>query len=273
MKTNQIFNFSRFGRYAKSSLILNYRQLLMSWGGMASVVFLLFLLIAFTERSVRSDDMTMPFVILFFVAGIIFAGISFPAFRKKEKTIALLTTPASSLERFVYEFLEKIVAFVVFYPPVFYLASNSAIFIRNTMSLERTETVEYVINGVVSKVQVFPYHYFSFNSFFESFPDGELKIIFSAAFLLFSIAFAGAATFRKYPLVKTIVFCGALIATVAGYMYFIMEKLRLQRPWITDLGDTWEKENAIAFACTILLLFGLIMLTYSYFKVKEKEAQ
>jgi len=52
-----------------------------------------------------------------------------------------------------------------------------------------------------------------------------------------------------------------------------MEKLRLQNPWIEPFGDTWSKESVIAFAGSILILCSLVALTYSYFKVKEKEVQ
>lgn len=274
MQTNQIFNFSRFGRYTKSSLILYYRQLLISWGGTASAIFLWHLLIAASyNKAIRGETITQPFLIFFFGAGIVYVGNSFPAFRKKEKTIASLTIPISAMERFVYEFLEKIAAFIVFYPPIFYIASNSAIFIRNRISLGKTEIVEYTVNGVTSKVQLFPHKYFSLTSAVHEFKDGQLLIFLSVAFVIFSIAFAGAASFRKYPLGKTIVFCGALIASVAGYLYFIIQKLRLQNPWIEPIGDTWKKESVIAFACSILILCSLVALTYSYFKVKEKEVQ
>lgn len=272
MQTNQIFSFSRFGRYTKSSLILNYRQLLMVWGGMISVIFLFFLLISI-NRTIESDNISQMFLTLFFGAGIIFAGISFPAFRKKEKTIALLTIPASALERFAYEFLEKIVAFIVFYPPVYYLASNSAIFMRNTLSLEQTKTVEYVMNGAVTRVQLFPFQYFSLNRVMSEAQEGQLFLFFSIAVLLFSIAFAGAATFRKYPLLKTIVFCGALVATVFGYIYFLMEKLRVRNPWIANYDLNLTAKQGFELAGAILMFFSLIILSYAYFKVKEKEAQ
>lgn len=271
MQTNQIFNFSRFGRYTKSSLILNYRQLLIFWGGMISGIFLLYLIAAHAFNP-RDESAYMPFILIFFFAGIIFAGISFSAFRKKEKTIALLTIPASALERFAYEFLEKIAAFIVFYPPVFYLASNFAIFIRNTMGFGGNVNVEYTVNGVVNKVQLFPYQYFSLNRVMSEAQEGQLFLFFSIAVLLFSIAFAGAATFRKYPLIKTIVFCGALVATVFGYIYFIIEKLRVRSPWIANYDLNLTDKQGFELVGAILIFFSLIILSYAYFKVKEKEA-
>ena len=274
MKTNQIFNFSRFGRYAKSSLIINYRQLLMIWGGMVSAIFLLYLLVKISiNNAIRGEAMTEPFLILFFAAGIIFAGTSFPAFRKKEKAIAALTIPVSALERFVYEFLEKIVVFIIFYPPIFYVASNSALYIRNTINWRKSEIVEYTANGVVSKVQVFPHHYFSLTDVAHEFKDGQLPIYLSLAFLLFSIAFAGAATFRKYPLVKMIVFCGAFIAAMAGYFYITFEKLHLNHPWLEKVLDQIDRPDQVFFWTYPLTFVSLMILPYSYFKIKEKEVQ
>ena len=273
MKTNQILNLKHFGRYVKSKLILTYKQTLMIWGTIVTIIFLLSIFYMGVAREWNNLRWIPAFFIVLFVGGIIYAGMSFPFFRTKEKTIVSLMVPVTALERFLYELLEKIVAFLILLPLFFQIFSSVAVFVRNAAEPGKVTRVEYTFNNTVVNYQSFPFEYISWGNAINSSKDGQLIILLSIAFLLFSIAFAGAATFRKYPLIKTLVFCGALMATIVGYQYLILEKLRLQFPWIEPIGDTWEKESVIKFECSILILVSFVVLAYSYFKIKEKEVQ
>jgi len=273
MQTNQIFNFSRFGRYAKSTLILTYKQTLMIWGTIATSIFLLSLSFMIFAREWNNNQWIPAFFIVLFGGGIIYAGMSFPSFRKKEKTIVSLMVPVTALERFLYELLEKIVAFLILLPLFFQIFSSFAVFVRNAAEPGKVTRVEYTINNTVVNYQFFPFEYISWGSAINSFEIGLPFIIILFAFFVYTLAFAGATTFRKYPLIKTVVFAGALLAILVGYTLLLQKKLHLLHPWIEPLGDTWSKESFIAFAAFILILVSLVALAYSYFKIKEKEVQ
>lgn len=273
MKTNQIFNFTRFGRYAKSTLILTYRQTLMIWGTIATSIFLLSLFFMVLAHDWNNNEWIRAFFIVLFGGGIIYAGMSFPSFRKKEKTIVSLMVPVTALERFLYELLEKIVAFLILLPLFFQIFSSFAVFVSNAAEPGKITTEEYMINNTVVKFQSFPYDYISWGSAIKSFEDGLLFMILSFAFFAFTLAFAGAATFRKYPLIKTIVFCGAVIAMVSWYLYILIEKINLRHPWIANLEHQWSAQQGFMTGSIILIISSLIMLTFTYFKIKEKEVQ
>ena len=273
MQTNQIFNFSRFGRYAKSTLILTYRQTLMIWGTIATSIFLLSLSFMILAREWNNNKWIPAFFIVLFGGGIIYAGMSFPSFRKKEKTIAFLMVPVTALERFLFELLEKIVAVLIILPLFFQIFSSFAVFVRNAAEPGKVTRVEYTINNTVVNYQSFPFEYISWGSAIKSFEDGLLFMILSFAFFAFTLAFAGAATFRKYPLIKTIVFCGAVIAMVTWYLYILMEKIQLRHPWMENLEHQWSAQQGFMTGSIILIISSLIMLAFTYFKIKEKEVQ
>jgi hypothetical protein len=245
----------------------------MIWGAIATSIFLLSLFFMVSARDWNNNEWIPAFFIVLFVGGIIYAGMSFPSFRKKEKTIGSLMIPATALERFLYELLEKIVAFLILLPLFFQIFSSVAVFVGNASEPGVVRTEEYMINNSVVKFQSFPYEYISWGNAINSYKDGQLIIFLSIALLLFSIAFAGAATFRKYPLIKTIVFCGAVIAMVFLFVYILIEKIHLHYTWIDNLLRQWSVQQAFMTGSIILILCSLVALTYSYFKVKEKEAQ
>lgn len=265
MKTYNIFNLKRFGKFAKSSIVINYKQNLLLWEALVTFIFVTSLLMIVDSASQWNRDGWMPlFIGTYFVAGIIFAGSSFPQFRNKEKTMMSLMTPVTSFERLLYEFLEKVVAYILLFPALFYLMSSFAVVVRNVFQTNRVVAV----NGVNS----FPFQSISFDHLVTG-SDGLFWAFFGLSIAVFSLSFAGAAVFRKYPLVKTIVFVGGVLGVIGGYFVLIFEKFHLFNPWISNFGDHASKEQSIAFLIILSVVASLVTLAYAYFKLKEKEAQ
>ncbi len=263
MKTNQIFNFKRFGRYVKSTFIMSWKTSLMYWGTIATAVLVISLFNMANIHSSWNRQGWMPiFLILFFIGGILYAGSAFSAFRRKERSIAALMLPVTAFERFVYELFSKVVLFFALYPVVFYLSSSFAVLVRNAV---QPETL------AVRNIDSFPFKLVSLQELFTKSPNGQAELIISLAVLAFVLAFSGSATFRKLPLVKTIVFIGVVMATVAGYAYLLIEKLHIRHPWIEELGDHWSKTQTLTFVNLALGFVSLVALAFAYFKLKEKE--
>lgn len=268
MKTNHIFNFKRFARYAKSTLALNFKQTMMMGGVIVISIFIISLIAMAQNTSQWNKEGWIPvFIVNYFVVGIIYAGFAFSQFRSKEKTIMSMMVPVTPFERFLYEFIEKIASFILLYPILFWVFSSLAVFVRNSFGMGNNRWVE--VNGI----RIFPFETISYHQPIVNAEDGLIPMFFALSIFLFTIAFAGAATFRKYPLVKTIVFVGAVIGISAGYFVLIFEKLHLNHPWLENLGDHLSKTQGLTLSTFILLLLSLITLSFAYFKLKEKEIQ
>ncbi len=268
MKTNQIFNFARFGKYAKSTFSTTYKQTMLVWATIMASSFIMCLIAMAPNNSQWNHGGWVPlFISVYFVAGIIYAGVSFPQFRSKEKTLMALMVPVTPFERLLYEFIDKVVSFILIYPILFWVISSLAVFVRNSFGMGNNRWVE--VNGI----RIFPFETISYQQPFVNAEDGLIPMFFALSIFLFAIAFAGTATFRKYPLIKTIVFVGAVIGISAGYFALILEKFQLKNPWIANLEHTMTAQQGFLTGAILLSIMSLITLAYAYFKLKEKEVQ
>ncbi len=260
MKTNTIFNLKRFKNYALSSLILRYRNLLLLLGVASfGILLLCFFILLENGHGWNNNDWAEFVTFIISIAGILYVGSSFPYLRTREKTQSALMVPSSTMEKFLYEFTERILLFFIMFPLILFLFGNMALMIVDTYNSAK---------GVVMNAS--PLSYGEMISDIEG--QGKWVIIEGALFVL-SLAFAGAVTFRKYPLVKTVVFVCSVLSISAGYFVLIFEKLHLNHPWLENLGDHLSKTQGLTLSTFILLLLSLITLSFAYFKLKEKEVQ
>ncbi|MBN1767627.1 MAG: hypothetical protein JXR50_08270 [Prolixibacteraceae bacterium] len=269
MKNIQFFNLKRFGKYAACSLISNYRQTLLFWGAIWFAIFAFTLMNIANSHSFWNNDNWVPlFISVYCISGLLYTGFAFPAFRNKKRTYTELMIPVTAFERLVYEFIEKIVAFIILFPPIFYLSSSMAVGIRNFLSFASFGTTHVEVNGITT----FPFEVISFDKLYANMEPGLFGMLFMLSVLGFVLAFAGAASFRKLPLIKTIVFVGLIFLTGIGYMYMLLEKLDLHNPWLANFEHNITAKQGFAFGSLIFGLISLIALAYTYFKLKEKEA-
>lgn len=259
MKTNQIFNFKRFERYALSTLILRYRQLLLMIGAAVSGIFIISFLVLYNNTNWNVANWLSIIIPLTIVCGLLYAGSSFPSFRSREKTLGYLLVPVSSFEKILYEFVERIVVFILLFPVLLYLFGNLA---------ANMVTQIYQFQHEVVNID-----HLSFINLAKDNAQGSDLALLTGSLAIFLVAFAGTVSFKKYPLIKTFVFSMLVFFTIAGYFYLVMEKLKLQHPWIENFGDNIRSEQAFAILTIVLLAFSLITFCYSYFKLKEKEVQ
>jgi hypothetical protein len=257
MKTNQIFNFKRFGRYALSTLTLRYRQLLLMIGAAVSGIFIFSFLILFNNTNSNEQSWFGLIIPLTIICGLLYSGSSFPSFRSREKTLGYLMVPVSSFEKILYEFVERIVVFIFFFPVLLYLFGNLAAIMVTQIYQFQHEVVNI--------------DHLSFINQIKDNAQGSDLALLTGSLAIFLVAFAGTVSFKKYPLIKTFVFSMIVLFTIAGYFYLIMEKLNLQHPWIEKFGDHLRNEQAFAILTIALLAFSILTFCYSYFKLKEKE--
>lgn len=266
MKTNQIFNFHRFWKYTKSTFLLSLKRNGLIWGTIATVVFFSSLITMGHNTSNWNYGGWVPlYLFILIVGGILLAGTSFPYFRSREKSILTLMVPVTSFEKLLYEVIEKIIVFIILFPVVFYLFSSFAVTLRNMITPGQIITC----NGR----NTFPFELISLKNIYWNRLDEDIQIPLLLGLISTCIALAGTTVFKKYPLIKTIVFIGAVMAVIAGYFVLYIQKLHFEHPWIESLTRHLKKDQGFAIAHIATLFACLVVLAFAYFKVKEKEVQ
>lgn len=258
MKTNQLFSLKRFWTYAVSSLTLHHRQLLLMTGAVSAGLLLFLSFLMFINRNWHEHQWIPVLVFVVPIAGLLYVGSAFPDLRSKEKTIGFLMTPASSFEKFLYEFIERIVFFCILFPILLYLVGNLA-FIT-------TEAIKHTM-GIPFDAESLSYRQFPN----KILPEEGKNLLALGALSALCLAFAGAAVFRKFPLIKTIIFVCIVLFSIVGYFVLIFERMHLNRPWLEPYLENLGKQNILSLFAVLLTIFILVILSYAYFKLKEKE--
>jgi hypothetical protein len=246
----------RFGKYASSKLEMNYKNILIS-AAMASAIISLFLFIMINvgDGKWSSHNWVLFTPMSCFFGGVLYIGKSFPMLRQKEEMLIFHLTPASTFEKFIYEFLERMGLFIVLFPLLFVGIANLA-----------TEIITAIRNyyGLFSDIAPISTHSLS-----EIIAQPVLIQIMTAGFLIFSLAFACTATFRKRPIGKIIGIIGIYRILVFAYGHYLVPENTWYSVYIQSLPLNTRR---LVFSATMFIV-ALIALVYAYFRVKEKEVK
>jgi hypothetical protein len=264
METNITFSFQRFMLLCKQSLIINKKLIGISVGGFSGTLFIILMVNQIGSNFTNWDnkDFMGTFAFLFFSLGIVYASLSFPAFRSKEKSMAYLLLPASAPEKFIFELVNRIIVFIILMPLLFWVVAN--------------------LEGTVAHYFVPDFKNYRF-SFVETLSeitnkdqsDGWAKFACIQGFLfLFIVSFTGASHFSKAPLIKTIFAFPLLAAGYALFTYLLVKIMNLKgfhpvNDKVLFISNTHE---AIIFAGIAVTAINLCLLSIAYFRLKEKEA-
>ena len=263
METNNSFSFQRFTLLCKQSFIINKKLIGISLGSFSGMLFL----ILFGNQSGahfnqwENHDYLGTFVFLFFVLGIIYTCLSFPAFRSKEKSMVYLMLPASVSEKFTFELLTRIVLYIVLMPLLFWLVANIEGIVVHSFMPELTNYKFSFRDGFLTIVK---------NGKFEFW---ALILTIQGILFVFIAPFTGASHFSKSPLLKTVF---TFLTIIAGYGFFVFLLIKgLDLEHIHSMNNHvlfLNKENALLFLGIISTLINLSLLSIAFFKLKEKEA-
>src|SRR5688500_3363704 len=113
--SNNIFSSRRFRLLWKQQAVHHGEFMLLSTVAYIGVIFII-LSVVQAGNGLRPHDENnfQGFLVTFIgVFGVLYAGHSFPAFRSKESTINYLMVPASALEKFLFEFINRICITIV----------------------------------------------------------------------------------------------------------------------------------------------------------------
>jgi hypothetical protein len=191
-----------------------------------------------------------------FVLGAGFAGFSFPALRKNEKTINYLSLPASALEKYLSYFTLTTIGFFIIYSLLFFILYS----------------VFFVVIDIYSEEEIlfFPYKLHGILPYFIAF------INLNAVFLL------GATIFRKTPPFFTILFGGFVSISIFLVVALLMSITGTHNIYTSDEEVlTYSRTSGIRIDDILfyqilkyLSFFGFAIFFWfiGYLKLKEKEA-
>jgi len=254
----------RFILLCKQSLIINKKLIGISLAGFTGTLFIALILFQSMGhfRNWHNDNYMVTFTFLFFLLGIIYSSLSFPAFRSKEKSMTYLMLPATASEKFVFEFLTRIILFILFMPLLFWIVAN----------LEGAVVHYYVPELTNYK---FSFTELSLTIDGQHKTDGLAKfaVVQGCLFVLIA-AFAGASHFTKSPLLKTMFTVSIIQAGYGLFIYFLVKGLNLRGYYSANDRVLFinNEHDVMVFLAIAVTAINLCLLAIAFFRLKEKEA-
>lgn len=245
----------------KQFIFLSGKQILIVLGSTAGLITGFHAFMYFVNRSqlgntkIADEYHISVFLFAFFAGCLIWCGQSFPAFRSKEKSMDYLMTPTSSIEKFMFEFINRIIIYVICFPIVYWTFTN-------------------IVTGIFHIYYPDYLNYkFEFGVLFSEWSSREIILAITLALLMCTLPFTGATFFQKMPLLKTILIVFLLIGIYFGFGFMIVEGFDIKDYQPAD-GRVLFMKNAEDAKLGVILaaaLANVCLLAISYFKVKEKE--
>lgn len=258
--SNQI-SLNRMALLYKQFIFLSGKQILIVLGSTAGLItgfhaFMYFVNQNHIGKTKISDDYHVSvFLFAFFVGCVIWCGHAFPAFRSKERSMDYLITPSSTFEKFLFEFINRILIYMIGFPIFYWIFTN-------------------LVTGIFHVYYPDYQNYkFGFDVLSSKLSGREITLAVSMALLAFTIPFTGATYFKKMPLLKTIIIVFFLLGLYIGFGFMMAEVLDIHEYRKASgrlLFINNEEDAKLVGICTTWIAHATL-LTISYFKLKEKE--
>jgi len=267
MESTRFFSLSRFALLMHNDILLNYKKYLLTIAG----AFILGYIILFIQMPIREIDSNFKatqyipiFTVCLFGLGA-FIGMSFPALNSKTDTITYLLMPASAFEKFMSQFLIRIVAGTILFFLIFWidahLAKTTALFVlRKFEHIPQIASFEFAI--------IYRSIYMNNNSLMMF---GIIFMLVSTGIYIFSVRMF----FKKMPVVKIVIsivslFIIAFLLMVLLSHIFYPETVGM-RLTIPERKVVLNHSNVEIWLCSIFYCSWLFFLALGYFKLKEKQ--
>lgn len=246
----------------EQSFTINKKQLGITVISLSAIFFIILILSQSSAEFVRWNQSNglITFEIFFFSLGIIYASFAFPPFRTKEKTMAYLMLPVSTLEKFTFEFLTRIVAFILFMPLLFLIVANlEGVIVHHFVP----ELVNYKFSYGTAMAELGNHHPIKGWTLFAYIETGLFAFI---------AAFTGASYFSKAPLMKTIFAFSIIQVSGILFIYLLCKVLHLKGDDFSGIDIIKSEAAAVIFYSIAVLIVNLSLLSIAWFSLKEKEA-
>jgi len=260
--SNNIFSSKRFVLLCKQHVIHNTEFLLLATVAYIGVIFIV-LTLAQVGNGLRPHnvDSFQGFLIGFVaVFGVLYAGHAFPAFRTKESAINYLMVPASALEKFVFEFINRIGVTMLMLPLLYWATFHlhGYFFSMFADGVFQSIGLQYLVKIDMGD---------------PDYPFLIYTLITASVLVAFVLAFTGAAMFNKQPLVKSLFAVALVVMFFVGYSYIVLEHIGVGRynPPDTMLLIPMNEMKVLQLVSAALIITIVVMLFVAFRKLKERE--
>lgn len=258
MKTNNFFDLDRFMGLLKQDLLFNFKFYTAFVAGFGMGIFV------FCYLLIRNFDTTTPYQIVYNIlfnllvgTTIVFAGMSFPAFRNQKNSGNYLLIPGSAFEKMMVQFVVRIILFI----PIAMILLQLAVFLAVSLMLPDPKSG-------------FDPIFVDDFSFWKPFHGINLGFdIVTLSKLVFPmIAFAGSVYFKRYAVVKTL---GSMVIPLG--MLLLIKKVGGVHHNVIGTGSDQlfgiilDINSFYSEFSPLFLTFVLFSLPWVYYKLREKE--
>jgi hypothetical protein len=260
--SNNIFSARRFGLLWKQQVVHHGEFMLLSAVAYIGVIFIILSVAQAGNGLQPHDENSFQGFLVGFIAvfGVLYAGHSFPAFRSKEGTINYLMVPASALEKFVFEFINRICITIVMLPLLYWSTFHLQGYVFSMFADVTFHPVgiQYLVKLGIKD---------------PDFPLLIYTLITAGILLALVLAFAGAAMFNKQPLVKSLFAIAVVITLFTGYSYIVIEHVGVGRynPPDTMFLMPTDEIDVLKLVSVALIVTIVVMLFVAFRKLKERE--
>jgi len=281
MNSNRFFSFSRFYQLLRNDILLNYKKYLLTIVGAFILGFIAMLM---TMPSYMYNDDTFKFdssgyMNLFFMCLVglgAFVGSAFSELSSKIKTSNYLLMPASTLEKFLCQFVIRAMVGTVIFLFIFWVDAHLA----RIVSLSHIEYSNGQSAGPEKYDYIEKFHYsmllikskYPFVTNWKLFEGiGMILMIFSSGMFLFSVKIF----FRKLGLIKTGITLVATLFLIMFIMTFFSHLFYPETKGFNTANIDYFLSNGYTnndiFLYSIGYIAPLLLLPLGYFKLKEKQ--
>lgn len=262
METNNILSMHRILLLYKQYINLHSKNILITIGAAFFIIIGIHAFFHVQEfgtlhrGSVSNEYHGAIFSFVFFGACLLWVGQAFSGFRSKEKTMEYLMLPASTFEKFLFEFINRIVVFLIVFPIIYWVATN-------------------IVTGIFhSQIPEYSDYRFSYSDLFPTWKTRVLLLVASLGMLFFTLPFTGATYFQKLSLVKTILSVALIFGFFTLMILLIVKGFNIKEysPMDNKILFMKDEKDAQLAGIYAAVLGNLVILAIGYFKLKEKEA-
>ncbi|MEO6523169.1 MAG: hypothetical protein ABIN91_15915 [Mucilaginibacter sp.] len=252
---NQTFNLKRFGMLFIKHTVENIRNYAMSLFVFFAILSVTILISNYHSYQPHQIE---PFMIFLIAAGTVFTSNIFINLGDKRKTIATLTLPASTLEKFLVGWVYSFVIFIVLYTAIYYGMMLAVLHLREWP--KGTELID-----IFSK-------------------ETPVYYIFFVYTILHAIVIYGAIAFKKMHFIKT----AFALFLIGGAIWLVNDKVlgwMVNKPIAGNppfFGASFRDSdhsyynvdlsyNYLGWILALTVLLSVIIWVAAYFRLKEKQ--
>ncbi|SEH05225.1 hypothetical protein [Candidatus Venteria ishoeyi] len=258
---NQIFDINRTLSLFKLNLSLNKKAILLAIAGFFGFVFITSFFVANNAPALLNNMHTIFYFILLYGGVALIAGQSYSHINSTEKSIAHLSLPASTFEKYIVPWLLSGIIWAI-------------------VAIGSYMLYSMLINGLWSGVMGFSYD--AFNPFSLRMGPESANQVYLPYFLMHSVFFLGATAFQKHAIPKTLL-TGFVVQSLFTFLnlIFIMIlfggfgdfNVNINHPenWNPDFNYFFLDFLPRFIKTTFVYVVPVIFYVAAFFKLKERE--